>query len=86
MEALLVELAAEHAAKCVDGDDVGRTYALATHSVAIKSCVGVSMGIEERQWNNIWPSPASLTLLQLRVRADGEIAERHLMSLGAPVE
>lgn len=85
MEALLAELAAEHAAKCVDGDDAGRTYALATHSVAIKSCVGVSMGIDERMWNNIWPSPASLTLLQLRVRADGEIAERHLMSLGAPV-
>ncbi|WP_430868959.1 histidine phosphatase family protein [Demequina aurantiaca] len=83
MESLLVDLAAEHAAKCVDGDEVGRSYAFATHSVAIKSCIGLSMGIDERKWNYIWPSPASLTILQLRVNRTGEIGERHLMCLGA---
>lgn len=86
MDQLLVELAAEHAAKGASGDDVGRTYALATHAVAIKSAVGVAMGIDVRQWNNIWPSPASLTILQLRVTTTGDISERHLMCLGAPTE
>jgi len=86
MDALLVDLASEHADKCRSGDDVARAYALTTHAVAIKSCVGVSMGVDERMWGSMWPSPASLTLLQLRVTGSGQIAERHLMCLGAPVE
>lgn len=86
MEDLLLSLAAEHARKCVDGEDQSRTYALATHAVAIKSCVGVSFSVDLVKWNNIWPSPASLTMLQLRVTESGEISERQLMCLGAPVE
>lgn len=83
---LLRELAVEHAKISEQGDDVARTYAFATHAVAIKTMVGVSMGVDVRKWNFIWPPPASLTVLQLRVRRNGEIAERHLMCLGAPVE
>ncbi|WP_061965397.1 histidine phosphatase family protein [Demequina aurantiaca] len=86
MDSLIVELAAEHAALCVHGEDVGRAYAFATHAVAIKSAVGISMGIDVSSWGSIWPSPASLTILQLRVTTSGMIAERHLMCLGAPVE
>lgn len=86
MDELLRDLAVAHAEKCADGDDQGRSYALATHAVAIKSCVGVSLGMQEHTWGNLWPSPASMTILQLRVRNDGAIAERHLMCLGVPVE
>lgn len=86
MDHLLAELAADHAAKCLAGDDVARSFALASHAVAIKSCVGTSMGIDVRSWGSIWPSPASLTIVQLRVATTGEIVERHLMCLGAPVE
>ncbi|WP_062212191.1 histidine phosphatase family protein [Demequina oxidasica] len=86
MDDLLVELAKEHAAKSAEGDDVGRSYALATHAIAIKSAVGVSMGIDVSSWGSMWPSPASLTILQLRVTTSGAIPERHLMCLGAPVE
>lgn len=86
MDELVKDLAAEHAQLCAEGKDQARAYALATHSVAIKSCVGVSLGIEQGKWGSIWPSPASLTLLQLRVTANGEIAERHLLCLGAPID
>jgi probable phosphoglycerate mutase len=86
MDHAFVDLAAEHARLCVDGDDRDRAYALATHAVAIKSAVGHSMGLDHRQWGSLWPQPASLTILQLRVTRDGEIAERHLLCLGAPVD
>ena len=86
MEEVFTELSAEHARRCADGDDQDRAYALATHAVAIKSAVGHSMGLDHRQWGSLWPQPASLTILQLRVTRDGEIAERHLLCLGAPVD
>ncbi len=86
MDELLRDLAAEHAAKCRDGDDVDRSYVLASHAVAIKSAVGFSVGMEPQQWASMWPQPASLTLLQLRVTQDGEIAERHLLCMGAPTD
>ncbi|MFV0634917.1 histidine phosphatase family protein [Demequina sp.] len=80
----LREVAREHAQLCTDGADEPRAWAVASHAVAIKSAVGVSMGMDVSHWGSIWPSPASVTLLQLRVRSDGEIAERHLLCLGAP--
>jgi len=78
--------AVEHARLSAEGDDVERAWAAASHAVAIKSAVGVSLGIESRSWGAIWPQPASLTIMQLRVTREGDIAERHLMCLGAPTE
>lgn len=86
MNAAFVDLATEHAQRCVDGDDHDRAYVLATHAVAIKAAVGHSLGMDTRQWGSLWPQPASMTILQLRVTGDGEIAERHLLCLGAPVD
>ena len=86
LDDFLRDSAAEHARLCADGDDVARAWAVASHAVAIKSAVGVSMGMEARHWSGIWPQPASLTLLQLRVSADGDIAERHLLAVGAPTD
>ena len=82
-DAFLVDAAAEHASLCAE-EDVARAWAVASHAVAIKSAVGVSLSMPATHWGHIWPQPASLTLLQLRVRTDGTIAERHLLCLGAP--
>ena len=85
LDALLRDLAREHARLCEE-KDTHRTYALTSHAVAIKSAVGFSLGVDERQWASMWPQPASLTILQLRVTESGDIAERHLLCLGAPVD
>ena len=85
-DAFIVDAAREHATLCADGDDAARAWAVASHAVAIKSAVGISMGMDASRWGGIWPQPASLTLLQLRVRPDGSIAERHLLCVGAPTE
>jgi broad specificity phosphatase PhoE len=77
-------LAAEHARLSAAGDDVGRAWSAVAHAVAIKCAVGVSLGIDKRSWGAMWPEPASLTILQLRVSREGDIVERHLMCLGAP--
>jgi broad specificity phosphatase PhoE/ribonuclease HI len=86
MNTLVEDLAAEHGRLCADGADEPRAYVLTSHAVAIKSAIGYSLGIDTRQWGSIWPQPASLTLLQLRVTQDGTIAERHLLCLGAPID
>ena len=86
LDSLLVDLAAEHAAACVAGDDVPRAYALASHAVAIKSAVGVSMKMDPSVWGAIWPPPASMSILELRVAESGAIAERHLLCVGQPVQ
>ena len=86
LDSLLVDLAAEHAALCVAGEDVPRSYALASHAVAIKSALGVSMKMDPSVWGSIWPQPASMSILELRVTTSGTIAERHLLCLGQPVE
>ena len=83
-DAFLRDAAREHAQLCADGSDVARAWAVASHAVAIKSAVGVSTAMPVDHWGHIWPQPASLTLLQLRVRSDGEIAERHVLCVGAP--
>ncbi len=77
-------LAAEHARLSAAGDDGERAWAAVSHAVAIKSAIGVSLGVDSRSWGAMWPQPASLTILQLRVTPEGHIAERHLMCLGAP--
>lgn len=86
VDAAIVDLAAEHARLSESGDDTPRAWACVSHAVAIKSAVGVSMGMDRRLWGSMWPQPASLTLIQLRVTRDGSIAERHLMCLGAPTD
>jgi len=83
-DGFLVEAAAEHARMCAGGEDVSRAWAVASHAVAIKSAVAVSLEMPATHWGHIWPQPASLTLLQLRVRTDGTIAERHVLCVGAP--
>jgi probable phosphoglycerate mutase len=86
LDSLLVDLAAEHAALCAAGDDAPRAYALASHAVAIKSAIAVSMKMDASVWGSIWPQPASVSILELRVATNGSIAERHLLCLGQPVE
>jgi probable phosphoglycerate mutase len=86
MDDLLRFLAAEHAALCAAGDDVHRSYALASHAVAIKSAIALSMKMDVTAWGSIWPQPASISILELRITADGDIAERHLLCLGETVE
>ncbi|WNM28439.1 histidine phosphatase family protein [Demequina capsici] len=84
VDGLVADLAAEHARLCVSDGDHGRSIALASHAVAIKSVVGLSLEAPERRWSRLWPSPASLTIVQLRVTTDGTVAERHLLCVGAP--
>lgn len=80
------EVAAEHAQQCKAGDDVPRAWAVASHAVAIKSAVAISLAMPTSHWGQIWPLPASLTLIQLRVKSDGSIAERHVFCVGAPTD
>jgi probable phosphoglycerate mutase len=86
LDQALTGLAGEHARLSAEGVDQERAWVAVSHAVAIKSAVGVSMGIDPRAWGAIWPQPASLTIMQLRITRDGEIAERHLMCLGAPTD
>lgn len=80
------DLAREHAQHCEAGRDVPRGIALVSHAVAIKSMVGMALDMAAPTWGAIWPSPASTTILQVRVRRDGSVAETHLLCLGVPVE
>ncbi|WP_062516395.1 histidine phosphatase family protein [Demequina gelatinilytica] len=82
----VADLARAHASDCMGGRDVPRAVAMVSHAVAIKSTVGVALGMPASHWGAIWPSPASTTILQVRPRKDGSIAETHLLCLGVPVE
>ncbi|SEI93873.1 histidine phosphatase family protein [Demequina mangrovi] len=84
--AVVKRLAQEHAAECMAGRDVPRGIALVSHAVAIKSIVGTVLGMPASQWGLIWPSPASTSVLQVRARYDGSIAETHVLAVGVPVE
>jgi len=55
-----------------------------SHAVAIKSFVAAVMGFAPGTVARIWPTPASLTLLQLRVTPQGELWDAHLLALGVP--
>ena len=85
IDGLVTDLAREHAERCVAGDDDHRLYALASHAVAIKSIVALSMGMDLRSWGAIWPRPASTTILEFRVNREGEVTERHLLCMGETV-
>lgn len=83
MGAFVRALCSEQAVACAT-DDVPRTLAIVSHSVAIKSLVAAAMGFPPGSVARIWPLPASLTLLQLRVTPDGELWDAHLLALGVP--
>ncbi|MFW2514510.1 histidine phosphatase family protein [Demequina sp. SO4-13] len=82
----LVEAAADHARQCAEGKDVPRAWAVTSHAVAIKSAVALSLGVPADSWMHLWPSPASITLLQLRVLPDGTISSRHVLAIGVPTD
>lgn len=75
--------AAEHVEACAD-EARARTVAVATHAVAIKSAVGAVMRTDLEQWGQMWPAPASLTVLQFAVTPDDQIGERHLLGFAVP--
>ena len=85
MNNFVSELAQEHALACLT-DDRPRTIAIASHSVAIKSLVAAAMGFPPGAVARVWPTPASLTLLQLRVTPGGAIEDGHLLALGVPTD
>ena len=84
LDEVLRGFGSEHARLSASGNDVERAWAAVSHAVAIKCAVGVSLGVDRRSWGAIWPQPASLTIVKLRVTRDGDIVERHLLCLGAP--
>ncbi|WP_062078971.1 histidine phosphatase family protein [Demequina globuliformis] len=86
MDAFLTDVARQHAVLAAEGRDELRTWAVASHAVAIKSAVGVSLGMDPRTWGAIWPQPASLTMLRLHVDTNGDIIERHVLCVGAPTD
>jgi probable phosphoglycerate mutase len=85
VDGFMRELASEHAGRCLAGDDTRRAYVLVSHAVAIKSFVGLSMRMEKRMWGSLWPQPASITIVELRVNKEGEVAERHLLCFGETI-
>ena len=46
--------------------------------------VAAAMGFAPGTVAKIWPTPASLSLVQLRVTPEGEIHDGHLLALGVP--
>lgn len=85
VDAAIVDYAAQHA-ELAAADDQPRSWAIAAHAVSIKSAVSVSFGVARESWGALWPEPASYTILQLRVRPDGSIAQRDLLCFGVPTD
>lgn len=83
MRVFMADLAAQQAQLCAQ-EDIPRTIAIVSHSVAIKSMVAAAMGIAPASVARMWPTPASITLLQLRVTPEGEMHNNHLLALGVP--
>lgn len=83
MRSFLDDLAGWHA---TSGGTRPVTVAVATHAVALKAGVGEAVGIEPAAAARMWPVPASLTIVQLRVTPEGEIGEGHLLGFGVPSE
>lgn len=86
VEELLVAWAHQHARLARETGDVSRTWVAVSHAVAIKCAVGEAMGMPGDRWGAIWPVPASVTMVQLRVSTAGEIVERHLLCMGSPTD
>ncbi|MGC4174895.1 bifunctional RNase H/acid phosphatase [Demequina sp.] len=83
MRPFMEDLAAEQARLCAE-EDIPRTIAIVSHSVAIKSMVAAAMEMAPATVARIWPTPASLTILQLRVTPEGQMHNNHLLALGVP--
>jgi len=83
MGVFITELAAEHATAC-EIDDVPRTIAIVSHSVAIKSIVAAAMNLTPGIVARVWPVPASLSIVQLQFTSTGQIEAGHLLALGVP--
>ncbi len=79
----LEELAAQHAA---GGGTRSQTVVVVSHAVAIKAAVGSTLGFPPDSAARMWPLPASLSIVQLRVTPEGELAEGHLLCMGAPTD
>lgn len=85
MKDFIAAMAHEHAQACRE-DDVPRSVAVTSHAVAIKSAVSAALEVSPTSAARMWPVPASLTIIQLRVSATGEVADGHLLCMGAPTE
>lgn len=81
----IAALAADHARACAT-DDAPRSVAVASHAVAIKAAVAAALGFPSQAAARIWPVPASVTIMQLRVTESGHVAEGHLLGLGVPTD
>ena len=79
----LEELAAQHAA---GGGTRSQTVVVVSHAVAIKAAVGSTLGFPPDSAARMWPLPESLSIVQLRVTPEGELAEGHLLCMGAPTD
>jgi len=79
----LDSLAAAHAHLPTAADGA---IVVVSHAVAIKALVGAAMGFPTDRVSRIWPIPASLTIVQLRVTPTGELAEAHTLCIGAPTD
>jgi len=67
-----------------DTGGAARTVAVVSHAVAIKAAVGTLMGMDAAHAARMWPVPASYTMVQLRVTPTGQLAQTHLVCVGAP--
>jgi probable phosphoglycerate mutase len=83
MRGFLEELARQHAR---DSASKSKTVVVVSHAVAIKSGVGAVLGFPPHAASRMWPLPASLSIVQLRVTPQGELAEGHLLCMGAPTD
>jgi probable phosphoglycerate mutase len=61
------------------GDGVGRTVVVVTHSVSVRSAVGVAIGANSSAWARIRVAPASVSII--RLWADGK---NEVTVVGAP--
>jgi probable phosphoglycerate mutase len=83
--ALLEDLARRHA-ETPGAIDAPATLVAVSHAVAIKATVATAMEFPLDRASRVWPVPASLSIVQMRVLPTGEIGDAHLLCLGAPVE
>lgn len=81
-----LEDAARHHAGSPGSVDAPATVVAVSHAVAIKATVAAAMGFPLDRASRVWPVPASLSIVQMRVLPTGEIGDAHLLCLGAPVE
>ena len=79
----LDDLAADHARS---GGAKAQSVVVVSHAVAIKSALGAAMGFPVHAASRMWPLPASLSIVQLRVTPDGTFTEGHVLCIGAPTD